>query len=120
MITRALDSDHDWTFGTSLNNYLRNKAAVIQNIDTRLNEFLGDCFFNLSAGVNWFNLIGTKDQVDLNIAISSVILNTDQVLGLSQLSATLNSAGNFFVSYTVQTTYGQQTALTIINPTLTS
>lgn len=120
MIVRALDDNHDFTFGTSLNNYLRNKAAVIQNIDTRLNAFLGDCFFDLSAGINWFNLIGTKDQVDLNIAITSVIANTDQVLGLTQLSAMLTLSGNFSVAYTVQTTYGQQVALTIINPTLVS
>lgn len=119
MITRALDSDHDWTFGTSLNNYLRNKTAVIQNIDTRLNEFLGDCFFNLKAGINWFNLLGNKDQVALNIAIAGTILNTAQVIGIKQLSATLRGT-NFYVSYVVETTYGQQAALVIINPTLTS
>lgn len=118
MITRALDSDHDWTFGASLNNYLKNKNAVIQNINTRLNCFLGDCFFDTTAGVNWFNLLGGKDQVALNIQITSVILNTDQVVGLNQLTSTINDARNISVSYTVETSYGQQTSLTIINPTI--
>lgn len=118
MIVRALDTNSDWTFGASLNNYLNNTAAVIQNINTRLQEFLGDCFFNTGAGINWFNLLGNKNQVALNLAITNTILNTDQVISLSQLSINLNDISrNISISYTVNTTYGQQTNLLIINPT---
>lgn len=117
MLVRALDIDHDWTFGKSQNDYLRNKSAVIQNIDTRLNEFLGDCFFNNGAGIDWFNLLGAKDQAALKLAITTVILNTAEVVGLLQLSSNLNDIRNLNVQYTVQTTYGNEQRLLIINPT---
>lgn len=117
MIVRALDSDGDWTFGASLNNYLQNSSAVVQNINTRLQEFLGDCFFNTGAGINWFNLLGNKNQVSLNLAITNTILNTSQVISLSQLSVNLNNhTRNLFITYSVNTTYGQQTNLLITNP----
>lgn len=103
---RALDSLHDWTFGSGRNNYKVDLNAVIQNIDTRLNSFLGDCFFALGDGIDWFNLIGGKNQLALNLAISATILNTAQVTGILQLSVNLDPVTRgFSVQYRVQTTY---------------
>lgn len=107
MIVRALDSDGDWTFGQSLNNYLSANAAVAQTIETRLSSFLGNCFFDLGAGIDWFNFLsGSKSQLALNLSISAVILNTPDVTGILQLSANLNSlTRSFTIVYRVQTTY---------------
>ena len=105
MRVRALDSNHDWTFGKGANNYLVNINAVAQDINTRLNSFLGDCFFDLSAGLDWWNQLGAKDQTALNLSISAVILNTDGVTGLIQLSSKLDAARRFTVSYQVNTRY---------------
>lgn len=105
MIVRALDSDHDWTFGKGLNDYKSNQKAIIQNIDTRLNSYLGNCFFDLGAGIDWFNLLGEKDQTTLNLAISTVILNTTNVTGMKQFSTSLSPSRVFTVQYMVNTTY---------------
>ena len=107
MRVRELDSDHDWTFGKGQNNYLRDLKAIMQNIDTRLNSFLGDCFFDNGAGIDWFNLLGGKDQLALNLSISTVILNTQDVTGLLRLSVSLSPiTRDFSVYYRVQTSYG--------------
>jgi len=72
----------------------------------RLSSFLGDCFFDLGAGIDWFNFLGGKDQLALNLAISSVILNTKDVTGILQLSAELDrDTRKFTVKYRVQTTF---------------
>lgn len=105
MRVRALDSDNDWTFGKGANDYKRDLHAVAQNIQTRLSSFLGDCIFDLGAGIDWFNLLGGKDQIALNLAISSVILNTKNVTGILQLSSTLDEARLFTIKYRVQTTF---------------
>lgn len=107
MIVRALNSNHDWTFGQGLNNYVSANFAVAQEINTRLNCQLGNCFFDLAAGINWFGLLGGKDMVTLNLNISSVILNTQNVTGINQLSINLSSSRILSVEYTVQTTYSQ-------------
>lgn len=102
---RALDVNHDWTFGSGLSNYLSNNRAIAQNINTRLSSFLGNCFFDLGAGIDWFNLMGGKDQTALSLAISTQILNTAQVTGILQLSVGLNVRRNFTVQYKVRTVY---------------
>jgi hypothetical protein len=110
MIIRALDSNGDWTFGKGQNNYLSGNAAVAQNIQTRLACFLGDCFFDTGAGIDWFNLLGNKDQIALNLAVAAVILNSPNVTGIQQLALQLNDVTRAIViQYQVQTTYSQIT-----------
>lgn len=105
-IVRQIDVNGDWTFGKGRNNYLKGNDAVAQNIETRLRSFLGNCFFDLSSGIDWFNLLGSKDQQALNLAISSTILNTPNVTGINELSSFLDPiTRNFTVRYNVNTSY---------------
>lgn len=106
MIVRALDFNNDWTFGSGKNNYKSKIMATSQNIQTRLSSFVGDCFFATDAGIDWFNLLGSKQELALKLAISSVIINTQDVTGLKQLFLLLNDQRRFTISYSVQTTFG--------------
>lgn len=108
---RAIDVDHDWLFGKGQNDYRTGLAAVVQDINTRLSCFLGDCFFELNAGIDWFNLLGGKDRVTLNLSISAVILNTPNVTGILQLSSGLSLERVFTVVYKVQTAYSTASGL---------
>lgn len=106
MIVRSLDVNGDWTFGKGKNNYLANNKAIVQNISTRLNSYLGDCFFALDAGIDWFNLLGSKNQIALELAVRAVILNTDGVTSLVDVSVDLNhTTRRMTMRYTVETTY---------------
>lgn len=105
MIVRSIDTDGDWLFGKGLNDYKSANSAVAQDIQTRLYSFLGDCFFDLGAGINWFGFLGSKNELGLNLAVSAVILNTANVISLTQLSITLTTERVCTISYTVQTTY---------------
>ncbi len=106
MSIRALDSNGDWVYGIGLSAYLTGNSEVAESIRTRLLSFLGDCFFDLGAGIDWFGFLGSKNQIGLNLAISSVILNTPNVTGIKQISVNLNDATRLFsVAYQVQTTY---------------
>jgi len=105
MIVGALDKQNDWIFGKSLNDYLSGQAAVIQNIKTRLLCFLGDCFFDITAGVDWFTFLGgSKNQIALRANISAVILNTTFVTGINQLSISLTNR-SFSITYQSQTVF---------------
>lgn len=105
MRTRALDSNGDWTFGKGQNNYLQNGDAVNQNIQTRIKMFLGDCFFSLTGWIDWITLLRGKSQLAISIAVSTMIINTDGVIALLQLSITVDDNRQFTVSYQVQTIY---------------
>lgn len=114
MIVRALDSVHDWQFGKGRNDYRKDIAAVVQSINTRLESFLGDCFFATNVGIDWFNLLGAKNEPALKLAISTTILNTPNVGELTELSSNLSENRNLTVSYKVKTTFGDASGLTTI------
>lgn len=104
-IVRALDGNHDWTFGQGLNNYKSGNLAVAQDIDMNLNMFLGDCFFATTAGIDWFNLLGGKNQVAVQLAINAAILNTRNVTGILATQISVNANRVMTVQYSVQTVY---------------
>ena len=106
MIVRALDTSHDWTFGKGRNNYLKDNAAVTQNLDTRLNCYLGNCFFDQAAGIDWFNILGSKDLQTAKLSIVTVILNTAFVKAVNTLSLNLDHhTREFSAAYQVQTSF---------------
>ena len=106
-IVRALDSNGDWTFGGGRSNYLSGNAAIAQQIKSRLLEFTGNCFWNPQGGLNWRNLLGQRNnQKLLNLQIGSIILNTNGVTALRQLTVNLNRSTRVLsVSWTVTTVF---------------
>lgn len=106
MIVRAVDGENDWTFGKGKNNYYRDQDAISQNVKTRLQSFLGNCPFDLSAGIDWFNLLGSKDQLGLELAVRTVILNTQFVSSIVKLEIALDSRTRAItMTYTIETAY---------------
>jgi len=106
MIVRALDSNDDWTFGQSKANYLNYNPAIAQCIQTRVSSFIGNCYFDMAAGVDWFNfLAGSKSQLALELAVSAVILNTYGVIGVNQISVLLDRNRNISIVYNVTTIF---------------
>ena len=120
MIVRSIDIDHDWTFGKGRNDYKSANDAIAQNVDTRLNSFIGDCFFALNAGIDWFNLLGSKNQVGLELAIRSVIINTALVTGIKSLSSAFDPiTRRLTTTYTLTTIYTNLNAAATIVSTST-
>lgn len=106
MIIRGLDANHDWLFGKGINDYNSGLAALAENIQTRLLSFLGDCFFAQNDGIDWFNLLGGKNIVAVQLAVSAIILNTEDVTGLQNVVVTLNANRLLTIKYNVQSSLG--------------
>jgi len=106
MIVRSLDVDGDWTYGKGKNDYKSDNDAVAQELQTRINSFLGDCFFDMAAGIDWFNLLGAKDKFALQLSVSSVILNTQGVESILELSLDLNIDRQLTLFYKVKSSFG--------------
>lgn len=103
---RAVDVNNDWQFGKGRNDYKYDLNAVSQNIKTRLQEFLGDCFFNQNAGVDWFNLMGSKRKLELNLSLSSIILNTQYVTAIVSFNFSVDQSRNAILNYEILTIFG--------------
>lgn len=105
MSIRAIDGVGDWEFGQGLNNYKTGNAAVAQDIQNNLSMFLGDCFFATNSGIDWFNLLGNKNQLAINLAVNAAILNTAGVTGILQTNIVLSENRVLTITYQVQTVY---------------
>jgi len=109
MIVRSIDNVGDWNFGKGRNDYKRLVDAIQQSVRTRLQSFLGDCFFAQTEGIDWFNLLGAKDTTELGLAISAIILNTPDVTKIENFSFNTDENRNVTFQYEIQTVYGTST-----------
>lgn len=107
MIFRELDENHDWVFGRGLQNMTRENQAIGLNIKTRILSWVGDCFFDMNAGIDWVNRLGSKNQrALLELDLKRIILQSEGVTGIIAFDTSLIGR-KFSASYTVSTIYSQ-------------
>lgn len=116
-IFRKLDDNWDWTFGKGIQNYGDNKISAMQNIKSRLLSVKYDCFFDLTSGVDWFNILSqrgqfAKDVVEINIRLC--ILQSLYVTEITDLQITYNQDRSITAQYTVNTIFGEIEDTTVI------
>jgi len=115
MIFRNLTAQHDWTFGAGIQNYTKEQEAIGLNIKTRILSWVGDCFFDQQAGIDWLNRLGNKNQRSLlELDLRRVILQTEGVTAIVSFDTILN-ARDFTADYSVNTIYSKdfQDSLTV-------
>lgn len=86
MIIRALDSQHDSTFGQGKENFLSGQRAIEENIQTRLYSILRDCFCDLQAGIDWirFMSVPTKEQ-EIQLNCKAIVLQSYGVVKINNI-----------------------------------
>lgn len=107
MLFRALDSNGDWTFGKGLNCYFTDADAMYANIQTRLQTWKTECFFDTDLGVDWNNYLGVGTKALLDVDIRRVILSSDGVIRIDNYTSVLDSTSrNLTVEATLLTIFG--------------
>lgn len=105
MSFRNLDGSGDWTFGAGFSNYATGLNEIALNIQTRVLSFYRDCFFDLEAGIDYFNLLDYNTQQKLENEIQKTIISTDGVFGINSINLYLNSNRKLMLEYSVKTIY---------------
>lgn len=119
MIIRATTTTNDWTFGKGLQDYFINEAAIEANIKSKLLEWVGDCFFNLLAGVDWKNRLDIGQQQALLIEIKQLVLQCYGVVSIINFQANFNGTTRFdSISMTLQTIYSPSANITVTPPVI--
>lgn len=114
MKVRSVDFNNDWEFGKGKSNYKSGLNACAQNIKTRLQSFISDCFFATDEGLDWFKFMGGKDTIELKLAVAAVILKTPDVISIEEVSTRTDNDRRITITYSVNTTYGR-----LVNQTVT-
>ena len=119
MIIRATTATNDWAYGNGRNSYFINEAAVEANIRTKLLEWVGDCYFNQLAGVDWKNRLDVGQQANLAVEIKQVILQCFGVVQILTFQAIFSSSTRFDqIQTTIQTIYSPSATLTVTPPVI--
>lgn len=114
---RNVDSKGDWCFGNNLQDYGDNLLSTQNNIKTRLQSVKYDCFFDLTSGIDWFNILGdrgkyARDVVEINVRLC--ILQSLYVTELVDLQVITNDDRSLELKYTINTIFGIITDSTVI------
>lgn len=103
---RNLDENGDWVFGKGRNSFSRENKALMLNIKTRLLSFLGDCFFDTEAGIDWWNFLGGKDSKGLMAAIQRVVLRSAYVKRIVEVHSNVTDR-RFAITLSVEFANGE-------------
>lgn len=104
MRVRAITSDGEWTFGKGKQGYRLDEDAIGQNVKTRIMSFLGDCFFDTKAGIDWWNLLEFGKRDDLLRSIQLTILGTDGVVAINNVDFYIQNR-KLVVTYDIKTVF---------------
>lgn len=81
---RTLDGNWDWNFGRGLSDYSDEAISIAYDVKSKILSWYGDCFFDADAGIDWKNILGTKDQKEtLDLSIKRIILEEENVTELT-------------------------------------
>lgn len=107
---RSIDTNNDWNFGKGKQSYIKDNDALMLNLQTRLNSFLNDCFFAVEDGLDWFNLLGSKDRETLLSSVRKIIIETDGIIKINSVDIFENRiTRNITLTYNIDTKYTSNT-----------
>lgn len=106
MLFRSIDSNGDWNFGLGLESYVSGEQAIGLNIKTRLLSFLGNCFFDILAGINWFVYFGTPGQTQqILLSTQAVILQSYGVTKVNSVTINQLPNGSAILTFNINDIY---------------
>ena len=105
---RGIDGDGDWRFGNGQQSFFTDEAAINANVRTKLLVFLGECFFALQLGVDWWNIIGAKNpgaQAAIILQTRTIISGCYGVVKITSISLSQNQSRHFTLTYNIDTIF---------------
>lgn len=107
---RGINGSDDWSFGQGRNSYFTKQQAIAADIKTKLLFFLNDCFWAMDFGVDWWNLLGTKNpqaKVGILLATRSTIISCAGVVRINSVTTKLDAQRRLTLLYNVDTIYSR-------------
>lgn len=109
MKLRNVDKNHDWLFGHSITDYVRNGDAVALDIKMSLLEWYKDCFFAMQKGIAWDVRLGSHNQIEfLDSDIYKVAQAVTGVISIFNFTSQVIGR-HYYCSFSVYHAYSTET-----------
>lgn len=119
MRVRRLDENGDYSFGRGEADFWVNTPeGVAQKVQTRLLLWAGEWFLDKTVGTLWIQqILGYNTAANRDIAIRTVILQTENVTALSNYSSSLGGTGRrgLTISGLITTTFSKTPVPFVVN-----
>lgn len=80
MKTRTVDNNWDFRFGKGLNDYAQESLNVAYAVKMKILSWYKDCFFDMNAGVDWKNILGSKvSKEEADTSIKEIIQGEPEI-----------------------------------------
>jgi hypothetical protein len=103
---RNLSTTNDWSFGQGMQSYASDLKALCLNLKTRILSWAGDCFFDLSAGIDWKNLLDYNTQKQIINALKNIAFKTEGVIRVNSIVVSPITDRSVDINISVDTIYG--------------
>ncbi len=104
-----LDKDGDWLFFADKSNFLINVEEIGLQVQTRLQEWKNDCFFDSEAGIDYQMYFRYASQKKILLTeIHNVIARTEGVTEVKEVTANVNN-NVLSVTYEIKTSLDDKT-----------
>lgn len=102
MSVSRITENGDWTFGKGKANLAVNSEEIRQNVVTRLKSFANDWFLDISANIDWFNILGNKNnEQTIRSEVTRVVLATEGVATLDKFELIVDEReANIIIEFT--------------------
>lgn len=115
MKVRAIDDKGDWDFGQGRQSYKQDLDAIMQLNVTHIRSWYLDCFFDMTAGIDWKNLLGAKQtETKIKDSVRRELLKIDGVTGVVNISMSVDEDRAVKIQYTETTIYGTIAGATMV------
>ena len=108
MSVSRINNENDWSFGGGLSDYLSQSDEIKQNVKTRLQSWVGDCFFARLDGVNYSAFMEKGNEDLLENDIKRVIMQTYGVAQVEEISVNIDVDRSLNCSYTIIDIYSNK------------
>jgi hypothetical protein len=119
MRVRKLDANGDYSFGHGEADFWINQPeGVAQKVQTRLLLWVGEWFLDKTVGTPWLQqILGYNTAANRDIAIRTVIIQTENVTLLSNYNSSVGGSGprGLVVSGLITTTFSKTPIPIVVN-----
>lgn len=107
MRVRALDSNWDWRFGKSKQDYADGSLAVAYDVKQKILCWYNDCFFDMTAGIDYKNLLGAKGTKEkLDSSVKKIIITNPDIVEMTFFESSVTDR-KYTATIRFKTIYGE-------------
>lgn len=107
MRVRTLDKNWDFQFGRSKQDYADESLGVAYDVKQKILCWYNDCFFDMTAGIDYKNLLGAKNsKKEIDNSVKKIIITNPDIAEMTYFESSITDR-KYTATIRFKTIYGE-------------